>query len=168
MKRKINTVYFKNGLMGLDINIENGNLEVLDVVKKINNMQLQCNDVKDIIETLIISEKGQICLNFNDVKSMLAVEGGAFVAICHESGESPTTKALLEIIEAFNKHRVLNEDTKVLLNFVGNRDIGVFELDHALRSAKEFTSIEPDVYLGLTLEESLVGEVYIVAIVTGL
>ncbi len=167
MNTKINSTYFNNGLKELDIESIDSNIDVLDVVNKINNMQLQSNDVKDIIGKLILGENIAMDINYNDVKSVLTVEGGAFIAIAYSKGEWATTVALNKIISTLTKRRDLKDKTTMLINVVG-KSIGIFELNHAFRNVIDSIGVEPEVYLGITPEESLDEEVYAVAIVTGL
>ncbi len=168
MNTKIIATTFEHGLSNIEIKNKIGHDIDLQVLNKINNMQLQSNDVVELIEKLILNKDNLICLDYNDVMAVLAVEGVAYVGLGYSIGKESATKVVEALMCNLQNNRSIYEGTTMLINFIGNKEVGIFEVNKALDDCMKALDYEPEVFFSISCNEKLDREVYVMLIVTGL
>ncbi len=119
--------------------------------------------------TELITEPGMINVDFANIRRMMKLGGGAFLAIGQGQGD---TKVETAIHRALNHPLVrqinLEHASGILVNFTGGSDLTLHEVNLALTSLQAQSSPETEIIMGLINDERMTGRVQVILIVTGL
>ena len=112
---------------------------------------------------------GQINLDFNDIKTVMAEMGKAMMGTGEAEGED---RARIAALAAINNP--LLEETSMagarglLINITGGDDLTLFEVDQAVSTVREQVDDEANVLFGSATDESLNGKIRVSVVATGI
>jgi cell division protein FtsZ len=112
---------------------------------------------------------GQINLDFNDIKTVMAEMGKAMMGTGEAEGED---RARIAALAAINNP--LLEETSMagarglLINITGGDDLTLFEVDQAVSTVREQVDDEANVLFGSATDESLNGRIRVSVVATGI
>jgi cell division protein FtsZ len=117
----------------------------------------------------LVTKPGLINVDFAHVRNLMLNGGGALMSIgLGEGGD----KAIKAIHQAVN-HPLLAMDSLehaggALVHFTGGEDLTLFEVGEAITALRDGMDPEADIILGATTDDSMLGRVQVILIVTGL
>jgi len=112
---------------------------------------------------------GQINLDFNDIKTVMAEMGKAMMGTGEAEGEDRAKRAA----EAAINNPLLEETSMagargLLINITGGDDLTLFEVDQAVSTVREQVDEEANVLFGSATDESLNGKIRVSVVATGI
>ena len=112
---------------------------------------------------------GQINLDFNDIKTVMAEMGKAMMGTGEADGEDRARRAA----EAAINNPLLEETSMagargLLINITGGDDLTLFEVDQAVSTVREQVDEEANVLFGSATDESLEGRIRVSVVATGI
>lgn len=119
--------------------------------------------------TELITEPGLINVDFSNIRRLMKLGGGAFLAIGHGQGEDKVQQA---IHKALNHPLVdqicLEHASGILVNFTGGDDLSLFEVNDALTDLQHHAGQNTEIVMGVINDNRMNGRVQAILIVTGL
>ena len=115
----------------------------------------------------VITVPGQINLDFNDVKKVMAAGGQALMAIGRGSGENRAVQAAEQAIRSPLLETTIEGATRVLYNVTSSGDLGMLELSAAAEVIQGMVDPEAEIIVGTAIDESLGSDVHLTVIATG-
>jgi cell division protein FtsZ len=112
---------------------------------------------------------GQINLDFNDIKTVMAEMGKAMMGTGESEGEGRATRAA----EAAINNPLLEETSMagargLLINITGGDDLTLFEVDEAVSAVRKQVDDDANVLFGSATDESLEGRIRVSVVATGI
>jgi cell division protein FtsZ len=112
---------------------------------------------------------GQINLDFNDIKTVMAEMGKAMMGTGEADGEGRATRAA----EAAINNPLLEETSMagargLLINITGGDDLTLFEVDEAVSTVRKQVDDDANVLFGSATDESLEGRIRVSVVATGI
>jgi cell division protein FtsZ len=112
---------------------------------------------------------GQINLDFNDIKTVMAEMGKAMMGTGEAEGEDRARRAA----EAAINNPLLEETSMagargLLINITGGDDLTLFEVDQAVSTVREQVDEEANVLFGSATDPSLEGHIRVSVVATGI
>src|ERR1700722_3884900 len=112
---------------------------------------------------------GQINLDFNDIKTVMAEMGKAMMGTGEADGEDRARRAA----EAAINNPLLEETSMagargLLINITGGDDLTLFEVDQAVSTVREQVDEEANVLFGSATDPSLEGRIRVSVVATGI
>jgi cell division protein FtsZ len=112
---------------------------------------------------------GQINLDFNDIKTVMAEMGKAMMGTGEADGEGRATRAA----EAAINNPLLEETSMagargLLINITGGDDLTLFEVDEAVSTVRKQVDEEANVLFGSATDPSLEGRIRVSVVATGI
>jgi cell division protein FtsZ len=112
---------------------------------------------------------GQINLDFNDIKTVMAEMGKAMMGTGEAEGEDRAKRAA----EAAINNPLLEETSMsgargLLINITGGDDLTLFEVDQAVSTVREQVDDEANVLFGSATDPSLEGRIRVSVVATGI
>ena len=112
---------------------------------------------------------GQINLDFNDIKTVMAEMGKAMMGTGEADGEGRATRAA----EAAINNPLLEETSMagargLLINITGGEDLTLFEVDEAVTTVRKQVDEEANVLFGSATDEALNGRIRVSVVATGI
>jgi len=112
---------------------------------------------------------GQINLDFNDIKTVMAEMGKAMMGTGEAEGEDRAKRAA----EAAINNPLLEETSMagargLLINITGGDDLTLFEVDQAVSTVREQVDEEANVLFGSATDPSLEGKIRVSVVATGI
>jgi cell division protein FtsZ len=119
--------------------------------------------------TELITEPGLINIDFAHIRRMMQLGGGALMALGKGKGEG---KALTAVKQAINHPLMgkvsLENAAGVIANFTAGDDLTLFEISDALTYLQDRTSNSTEIVMGTTQDPTIVDQVQVNLIITGL
>ena len=112
---------------------------------------------------------GQINLDFNDIKTVMAEMGKAMMGTGESDGEGRATRAA----EAAINNPLLEETSMagargLLINITGGDDLTLFEVDEAVSAVRKQVDDDANVLFGSATDETLEGRIRVSVVATGI
>src|SRR5580658_8610719 len=112
---------------------------------------------------------GQINLDFNDIKTVMAEMGKAMMGTGEAEGEGRAARAA----EAAISNPLLEETSMagargLLINITGGDDLTLFEVDEAVSTVRKQVDDDANVLFGSATDESLEGRIRVSVVATGI
>ncbi len=116
----------------------------------------------------LITEEGEINLDFADVKTVMAEQGDALMGIGESNGEEAAVDAAQEALDCpLLETNDIEGASSVIVNIMGGPQISMKEVQKAIKLVREKTAAEANVIAGQTLRSDLENEVRVTVIATG-
>src|SRR5580692_7517580 len=112
---------------------------------------------------------GQINLDFNDIKTVMAEMGKAMMGTGEADGEGRATRAAEAAINnPLLEETSMNGARGLLINITGGDDLTLFEVDQAVSTVREQVDEEANVLFGSATDPSLEGRIRVSVVATGI
>lgn len=118
--------------------------------------------------TDLITNDGEINLDFADVQSVMLDQGYAHMGYGTGKGDNKFMDAVKMAVESPLLETSLDGAKNVILNITGDSDMSLFEANAAADYVNEITGDDVENYLGIVIDDSLTDEVKITLIATGI
>jgi cell division protein FtsZ len=116
----------------------------------------------------LITQRGLINVDFADVKTSMAQQGSALMAIGHGSGDSRMVDAVNEAIASPLLEVSIDGAKGVLINVVGGEDLGILEVYEAADIIAKAVDPDAQIIFGAVIDPSFpAGQVKLTLIATG-
>ena len=115
----------------------------------------------------IITDTGLINVDFADVKSIMTNAGSALMGIGFGSGENRAVEAARAAIDSPLLELKINGAKGVLINFIGGKDLSLYEVDEAAKVIIESADPEANIIFGAVIDESFTGDIKCTVVATG-
>ena len=158
---------------GVDALITIPNDRLLDVIDKKTSINDAFKIADDVLRqgvsgiSDLISGEGFINLDFADVKTIMTDTGSALMGIGVARGENKVVEAARAAIASPLLDTTIEGAKGILLNFTGNRDMSLMEIDEAAEIIKEIADPDANIIFGASIDESMDDEIRITVIATG-
>ncbi len=137
---------------------------MIDAFKKADEVLRQ--GVQGIAD--LISKPGVINLDFADVRTIMANKGIAHMGIGQATGENKAEVAAKMAIESPLLETTIEGAHCVLINFNGDNNLGLMEVNLATELIREAVDPEANIIFGSSINEDLEDELIVTVIATGL
>ena len=117
--------------------------------------------------TELITRKGEINVDFADVRHVLENSGTALIGIGHATGEDRALQAALNSIDSPLLESSIDGATRVLLNISGGSDLALYEVNEAAEVVARAVDPEANMIFGAVLDESLANHVKVTVVASG-
>ncbi len=112
---------------------------------------------------------GQINLDFNDIKTVMAEMGKAMMGTGEAEGEDRAKRAAEAAINnPLLEETSMNGARGLLINITGGEDLTLFEVDQAVSTVREQVDEEANVLFGSATDPSLEGRIRVSVVATGI
>lgn len=118
------------------------------------------------ISDLIVTP-GLINRDFSDVRTVMTNAGSALLGIGMAAGEDRAVAAARQAISSPLLEVSIDGATGVLVNIFGGKDLGLHEVDRAVKIIADSADPEANIIFGATIDEDLGEQVKITVIATG-
>jgi cell division protein FtsZ len=119
--------------------------------------------------TELITEPGMINVDFSNVRRLMKLGGGAFLAIGQGQGENKVQDAIHKALNhPLVDHVSLEHASGILINFTGGSDLSLFEINAALTDLQASANPDTEIVMGVINDARMEGRVQAILIVTGL
>lgn len=136
---------------------------MLDAFREADNVLRQ--GVQGISE--IISVPGLINVDFADVKTVMANKGTALMGIGIASGENRAVEAARKAIHSKLLEVTIDGATDAIVNITASKELGVFEVEHALEEIRNASGHDINIIYGTTINLDVGDEMLVTVIATG-
>ncbi|MBR5467715.1 MAG: cell division protein FtsZ [Firmicutes bacterium] len=149
------------------------NQKLLSIVDKKTSMQEAFRKADEVLRqgvqgiANLISNSGQINLDFADVKTIMANKGIAHMGIGYGKGDDKCEEAAKQAIASPLLETKIDGAKYVLINFTGDSSLGLLEVDEAATIISELVDTDAEIIVGSTINENLKDEVIVTVIATG-
>lgn len=115
----------------------------------------------------LIVHTGLINVDFNDVRTIMGASGSALMSIGRGSGETRAMDAILQAVNSDLLEVSINGARGVLLNFKGNMDMTLHEINEAADVVRAMVDPEAEIIVGADYDENIGDDIQITVIATG-
>lgn len=171
MNTKVCSAFFEGGLSDINIESKQSDLNLVNInqyFENENESEIKELDVKNIIENMFFDSNNLITLDYSDIHSVFDVEGDLFIGLGYDMGKRACSKALDIILDSIPKDCFVTENAKMLVNFIGDSKIGIFEVNNALEEFLQSVGSISELFFGLNIDDALDSEVYVFCAISGL
>jgi len=116
----------------------------------------------------LINKKGNVNIDFADVKSVMSGMGDAVIGAGTARGEERAVLAAQQAIcsPLLDSHSISGAQ-KVLVNITGNKQMGLMEVNAAMKLIHEEAGSKVDVIFGARVDENMQDQLQVTVIATG-
>ncbi len=119
--------------------------------------------------TELITEPGLINVDFANIRRLMKLGGGAFLAIGQGQGDGKVDQAIHKALNhPLVDHISLEHASGILVNFTGGEDLSLFEVNESLIKLQEQAGQDTEIIMGVINDIRMNGRVQAILIVTGL
>ena len=115
----------------------------------------------------IITDIGEINLDFADVRTIMSNRGIAHMGIGKASGENRAEDAAKQAIQSPLLETSIEGAKGIIMNVTGGNDVGLQEVNTAAELIQRSADPEAEIIFGVVIDESLGDEIQITVIATG-
>ncbi len=115
----------------------------------------------------IITDIGEINLDFADVRTIMSNRGIAHMGIGSASGENRAEDAAKQAIQSPLLETSIEGAKGIIMNVTGGNDVGLQEVNTAAELIQRSADPEAEIIFGVVIDESLGDEIQITVIATG-
>ncbi|PKQ28893.1 MAG: cell division protein FtsZ [Candidatus Anoxymicrobium japonicum] len=117
--------------------------------------------------TEVITEQGEINVDFADVRHILEGSGTALIGIGQATGDDRAKQAALNAIDSPLLESSILGATRVLLNISGGNDLSLFEVNEVAEVVARAVDPEANMIFGATVNQSLANHVKVTVVASG-
>jgi cell division protein FtsZ len=150
------------------------NDKLLETMQKSTTMRQAFRTADDILRqgvqgiSDLITVPGEVNLDFNDVKSVMANAGTAVMGIGLGQGDQRATDAAQEAISSPLLEQSIIGARKLLVNVSAGEDLAIGEIEEIIRNVREAADVdEANVFWGLVFNPTMQDEVRVTVVATG-
>lgn len=150
------------------------NDKLLETMQKSTTMRQAFRTADDILRqgvqgiSDLITVPGEVNLDFNDVKSVMANAGTAVMGIGTGQGDQRATDAAQEAISSPLLEQSIIGARKLLINVSAGDDLAIGEIEEIIRNVREGADVdEANVFWGLVFNPAMQDEIRVTVVATG-
>lgn len=138
-------------------------ISVIDAFKMVDHILYQ--GIKGISD--LITVPSLICLDFNNIRSILSGGGLAVMGYGKASGDDRTTRAARMAVSSFPMDFPLSDASNILVNFTCGPDLAFIEVSQAIEVIRESVRTNANLVFGALIDPDLGDEFHVTSIATG-
>lgn len=117
--------------------------------------------------TEVITEQGEINVDFADVRHVLEGSGTALIGIGRATGEDRARQAAINAIDSPLLESSVDGATRVLMNISGGSDLALYEVNEVAEVVAQAVDPEANMIFGAIVDEALVNHVKVTVVASG-
>ncbi|MHB8893906.1 MAG: cell division protein FtsZ [Candidatus Geothermincolia bacterium] len=117
--------------------------------------------------TEIITETGEINVDFADVREVLKGSGTALIGIGHATGDERARQAAINAIDSPLLESSIDGATRVLLNISGGKDLALYEVNEVAEVVAQAVDPEASMIFGAIVDPALTNHVKVTVVASG-
>jgi cell division protein FtsZ len=114
-----------------------------------------------------MTEKGEINVDFADVRHVLEGSGTALIGIGHATGEDRARQAAINAIDSPLLESSIDGATRVLLNVSGGQDLALYEVNEVAEVVAQAVHPEANMIFGAIVDTDLDNHVKVTVVASG-
>lgn len=144
-------------------------LEIADDIPVVEAFKMADDVLRQGVQAIteVITEQGDINVDFADVRHILEGSGTALIGIGHATGEDRARQAALNAIDSPLLESSIDGATRVLLNVSGGRDLGLFEVNEVAEVVAQAVDPEANMIFGAIVDDALANHVKVTVVASG-
>lgn len=144
-------------------------LEVADDIPVVEAFRLADDVLRQGVQAIteLITRKGEINVDFADIKHVLEDSGTALIGIGHATGNDRARQAAMNAIDSPLLESSIDGATRVLLNISGGSDLALYEVNEAAEVVAQAVDPEANMIFGAVVDESLTSHVKVTVVASG-
>lgn len=144
-------------------------LEVADDIPVVEAFRLADDVLRQGVQAIteLITRKGEINVDFADIKHVLESSGTALIGIGHATGNDRARQAAINAIDSPLLESSIDGATRVLLNISGGSDLALYEVNEAAEVVAQAVDPEANMIFGAVVDESLTNHVKVTVVASG-
>jgi cell division protein FtsZ len=144
-------------------------LDVADNIPVVEAFRLADDVLRQGVQAIteIITEAGEINVDFADVKHVLEGSGTALIGIGRATGEDRARQAAINAIDSPLLESSIDGATRVLLNISGGSDLALYEVNEVAEVVAQAVDPEANMIFGAIVDEALTKHVKVTVVASG-
>ncbi len=149
------------------------NSRIFKVIERRAGVKDAFNKIDEVLKqavqgiSSIISETGEINVDFADVKTVLSNKGEAIMGIGIAHGESRAVEAAKMALEnPLIENTSFTNSGAMLVNIIGGSDFAMHEYEEAASTISDYCREDAEIIIGLRIDENLKDKVRIIIVAT--
>ncbi len=144
-------------------------LEVADDIPVVEAFRLADDVLRQGVQAIteLITRKGEINVDFADIKHVLEDSGTALIGIGHATGNERARQAAMNAIDSPLLESSIDGATRVLLNISGGSDLALYEVNEAAEIVAQAVDPEANMIFGAIVDETLTNHVKVTVVASG-
>jgi len=144
-------------------------LEVADDIPVVEAFRLADDVLRQGVQAIteLITRKGEINVDFADIKHVLEDSGTALIGIGHATGDERARQAAINAIDSPLLESSIDGATRVLLNISGGTDLALYEVNEAAEIVAQAVDPEANMIFGAIVDETLTNHVKVTVVASG-
>lgn len=144
-------------------------LEVADDIPVVEAFRLADDVLRQGVQAIteLITRRGEINVDFADVKHVLEDSGTALIGIGHATGGDRAVQSAINAIDSPLLESSIDGATRVLLNISGGKDLSLYEVNQAAEVVAGAVDPEANMIFGATVDDSLTSHMKVTVIASG-
>jgi len=116
----------------------------------------------------IVTRPGLINVDFANIRALMQLPGGAFMAVGQGKGSHKACEAMQDaLLHKLLEDNALDEAQGVLVHFTGGEDLSLFEISQAMELINRIVHSEAQIVMGTTLDPMMMGRTQVILVATG-
>jgi cell division protein FtsZ len=144
-------------------------LDVADNIPVVEAFRLADDVLRQGVQAIteVITEPGEINIDFADVRHVLEGSGTALIGIGHATGEDRARQAAINAIDSPLLESSIDGATRVLLNISGGRDLALHEVTEVAEVVAQAVDPEANMIFGAIVDAALANHVKVTVVASG-
>lgn len=144
-------------------------LDVADDIPVVEAFRLADDVLRQGVQAIteIITENGEINVDFADVRQVLKGSGTALIGIGHATGEERARQAAINAIDSPLLESSIDGATRVLLNISGGGDFALYEVNEVAEVVAQAVDPEASMIFGAIVDPALTNHVKVTVVASG-
>lgn len=144
-------------------------LEVADDIPVVEAFRLADDVLRQGVQAIteLITRRGEINVDFADIRHVLADSGTALIGIGHATGDDRANQAAINAIDSPLLESSIDGATRVLLNISGGKDLSLYEVNEAAEAVAGAVDPEANMIFGAIVDEDLTNHMKVTVIASG-
>jgi cell division protein FtsZ len=144
-------------------------LEVADNIPVVEAFKLADDVLRQGVQAIteVMTEKGEINVDFADVRHVLEGSGTALIGIGHATGEDRARQAAINAIDSPLLESSIDGATRVLLNVSGGQDLALYEVNEVAEVVAQAVHPEANMIFGAIVDTDLDNHVKVTVVASG-
>ncbi len=144
-------------------------LDVADNIPVVEAFKMADDVLRQGVQAIseLITEKGQINIDFADFREVLKGSGTALIGIGHATGDDRARQAAMNAIDSPLLESSIDGATRVLLNISGGHDLALHEVNEAAEVVAQAVDPEANMIFGAVVDDRLAKHVKVTVVASG-
>jgi len=144
-------------------------LELADDIPVVEAFRLADDVLRQGVQAIteLITRKGEINVDFADVRHVLEKSGAALIGLGHATGDGRARQAAINAIDSPLLESSIDGATRVLLNISGGSDLALYEVNEAAEVVAQAVDPEANMIFGAVVDQSLTNHVKVTVVASG-